>query len=534
MDALSGTSTPNHARRAGLKPRFTPPHLTKFNLLVLCAVACFVSCSQEDGGTALPPGEHPMEFTAAGIALSVETKATTDNDWQGVDKVAVLVDGEVKPYDVQASDADSYQTATLTSQDPFYWQNTNPIQVSAWWPYTDGSTTMPAVVVQEDQSDRSNYDASDYIGATGTVQFSGSHALTFAHRTAKVVVKPLQKGNDMTDDELEGATIALVGVSTGDAEGATVTPYTDATTGDRLALLPAQTIGAGEAFILVTIGSNVYSYKPEAAMELKAGYQYTYTITVNKTGLGVSNAAISGWDNTTPAIGGEALPEDPTTLTDATVASGKLQGTGTEQDPYRIASAADLLCYFENSRTYAAGYALLETDIKIKTTSGWEPIDLDGIFDGGGHTISGTMTVNMSNGGYAALFEAVYGTVRNLIANVDITASGRSSGSNSYCGGIAAQLSYGGTIENCENHGDIDASDTSATANNYAGGIAGCVLRGKISGCTNTGTIKGGSAQNIYVGGIVGYAHSSTLSENIYGEGNPATEAGLNEYPASM
>ena len=225
----------------------------------------------------MPPGEHPMEFTAAGIALSVETKATTDNDWQGVDKVAVLVDGEVKPYDVQASDADSYQTATLTSQDPFYWQNTNPIQVSAWWPYTDGSTTMPAVVVQEDQSDRSNYDASDYIGAAGTVQFSGSHALTFAHRTAKVVVKPLQKGNDMTDDELEGATIALVGVSTGDAEGATVTPYTDATTGDRLALLPAQTIGAGEAFILVTIGSNVYSYKPEAAMELKAGYQYTYT-----------------------------------------------------------------------------------------------------------------------------------------------------------------------------------------------------------------------------------------------------------------
>ncbi len=50
-----------------------------------------------------------MTFTTAGIALNVETKATTDNNWQGVQTVAVLVDGEMKPYTVNSSG--DYQTA---------------------------------------------------------------------------------------------------------------------------------------------------------------------------------------------------------------------------------------------------------------------------------------------------------------------------------------------------------------------------------------------------------------------------------------
>ena len=46
-----------------------------------------------------------MTFTATGISLSVEqTRATTDNDWEGVAQVAVQVDGEVKLYGVQASE----------------------------------------------------------------------------------------------------------------------------------------------------------------------------------------------------------------------------------------------------------------------------------------------------------------------------------------------------------------------------------------------------------------------------------------------
>ena len=116
------------------------------NLPFLASILLLAACSKDDNGAQpLPEGEYPMTFTAAGIALSVDTKATTDNNWQGVDQVAIQVDGAVKPYDVEASG--DYTTATLSSDDPFYWQSTDPIEVSAWWPYAE---TMPDVVVQAD------------------------------------------------------------------------------------------------------------------------------------------------------------------------------------------------------------------------------------------------------------------------------------------------------------------------------------------------------------------------------------------------
>ena len=39
-------------------------------------------------------------------------------------------------------------SATLTSTDPYYWTNHNDITVTAWWPYTAGETTPPAVKVK--------------------------------------------------------------------------------------------------------------------------------------------------------------------------------------------------------------------------------------------------------------------------------------------------------------------------------------------------------------------------------------------------
>ncbi len=212
-------------------------------------------------------------------------------------------------------------------------------------------------------------------------------------------------------------------------------------------------------------------------------------------------------------------------LTDTTVASASLQGSGTDADPYLIQSAADLLCYMDSYTYYGHDtYARLCTDIKMDC-SDWIPASLYGTFDGDNHTISGTMAVNISaTNSYAALFGSVGGTVRNLIMKVDITASG-SSDTNIYCGGIAAYLSSG-TIENCENYGDIDASDTSADMI-CAGGIAARAQGREISGCTNRGTITGGSGETVRVGGIVGYGSGGTfLSKNHYEGGNPATEAG--------
>ena len=213
----------------------------------------------------------------------------------------------------------------------------------------------------------------------------------------------------------------------------------------------------------------------------------------------------------------------PNVLSDYTIASTSLQGSGTDTDPYRITSGADLLCYL----TYGLGYtdsekhARLETDIEITRTN-WDPTYLEGTFDGGNHTISGTLTGNIS--GMFGLFSYIGGTVCNLIMDVDMTVTGN--GAYIRVGSIAGAL-LGGTIESCTNDGDIDASDTTGELTNYTGGIVGEANGGSIERCTNAGSVTGGKGGEVFVGGIAGYAQSGAILENnVLDEDSPTTEVG--------
>ena len=128
-----------------------PLHILSAATVLLFAAT---ACTQDDlGGGTLPEGEYPLVIRATGlqaVATPASTRAIVDGDWQGVQTVALSVGGTVKEYDVTASDADGYKTATLSSDtDPFWWTSREDITVSAWWPY---GTTMPDVVVKADQS----------------------------------------------------------------------------------------------------------------------------------------------------------------------------------------------------------------------------------------------------------------------------------------------------------------------------------------------------------------------------------------------
>ena len=467
---------------------FTPPILRKFNLLPLLALLS-IACTQDDNGAQpLPDGQYPMTFTTAGITLSVETKATTDNNWEGVQTVAVLVGDEMKPYTVNPSS--DYQTATLTSDDPFYWQNTAPIQVSAWWPYTEGSTDMPAVVVQTDQSSETNFQQSDYISAENQqVELGGTKALQFSHRTAKVVVNPLEAGEGMTDTDLAGATIALIGVTTGnEADGNTVTPYQNS-----IALLPPQTIQANEPFIKVTLGGTTYSYKPDEAINLQAGYQYVFTITVNKTGLSGSNATFKDWGMGKEITGEAELVIDFTLANDGS---------------YIVYTAAGLLAWAAEAQQDLSLGCTLADDIDMSGQA-WTPIGnastnmtpaYTGTFDGAGHTIRNLSTTS----DYAGLFGGIRGgSVKNLtLENPQISGS-------QDAGGIVATISYNSnTIENCHVEG---GSVTGGFATGAIAGSAGGTLRAcsassvKVSGNGYSG--MGGA------GGIVGW---NSYGTNLY------------------
>ncbi len=207
-------------------------------------------------------------------------------------------------------------------------------------------------------------------------------------------------------------------------------------------------------------------------------------------------------------------------LTDATVASASLAGTGTKDDPYLITSAADFKRYM-NDNTYRYGkYALLNTDIQI-ITDNWTPMDLytGATFDGGGHTISGEIKHEGGESGdvYAGVFRDVTSdcTICNLevSANISVTATGTAT-SYIYAGGIAAMLSQEGAITGCTYSGTLTVTGTSQL-NLGIGGIAGC-SDGTISGCTFSGTIDatGASGKGKYVGGIAGENHGTSDDTN--------------------
>lgn len=285
----------------------------------LTAAACTQDELSGGKGETLPEGKYPMTFatTVEGVTA---TRATTDNSWAGGEEVAVQV-GTANPKKYTAATGGKLSAAT--GVEPFYWESTSDINVSAWYPY---SATKPGTFsVQADQSGQSGtdgYQASDLIyAASQKVTYSGSKELKFNHLPVKVVVN-LKAGTGVTANEVTSASVTIINqsltsgaitegtntadwsvgqVTSGDVgiTPKTVTPAaTDCQKSVQALLVPRQMKGV--SFIKVTAGGNDYYYTPtnETDANLQAGQQYTYTITVTKNGLTVTASGAAEWTGT--------------------------------------------------------------------------------------------------------------------------------------------------------------------------------------------------------------------------------------------
>ena len=457
-----------------------PLHILSAATVLLFAAT---ACTQDDlGGSTLPEGEYPLVIRATGlqaVATPASTRATVDGDWQGVQTVALSVGGTVKEYDVTASDADSYKTATLSSDtDPFWWTSRADITVSAWWPYnaTDMGT-MPAVVVAADQSTQTAFQGSDFISAKAqTVQFDNP-TLEFSHRTARITVH-LKPGAGIPS--VSGADVSVTGLGTDNGNPATIRTYEAG--GDTYEALTApQTVKANTPFIQVDLGGGNFYFRPQNDVVLEAGNRYTYTVKVNATGLTLEGCTIGGWE---PGQGESGAAEDLGYIYDNTTKT------------YTVYNADGLLAWNEAAQSDLSINCTLTADIDL-TDETWTPIGsgfgpdngYQGTFDGQGHSITGlTITTNTTDGENAALFDGIGsdGTVKNLQVEVNYTVQ-----QNGAAGGIA-YANYG-TITACSVKGDITANSGDV------GGIAVSNLdTGIITACWYNGQLK---ERNI--GGIV-------------------------------
>ena len=437
-------------------------------------VLSLAACTQDEAGF-LPEGAEgtPIVFTATGLnpaaIATAGTRAPVDGNWEGVQSVAVLMDGTVKAYDVTPSTVDN-TSATLTSTDPYYWTNHNDITVTAWWPYTAGETTPPAVKVKANQSAQKDFDGSDLIVADGQTVTYGSPTLRFTHRTARVTV--------VLTDYTEGlASVQLTGLSTENDNPDKITPY-DKGSNTYIALVAPQSVEAGTTFITCTFtNGKVFVYKMKNATDWQAGGEYTYTVSL---------------------------------------AAAKDLGYTIESDgSYTVTSADGLMNIAKLVNGGKSDINItLDTDIDL-TGKDWTPIGTDydnsykGTFDGGGHTITGlTFTTNDE---YAGLFGWLNraGTVKNVVMEgVQITSN------QIYGGSIGGVVGSGwGTIENCSVSGSVSGTV-------YVGGVVGVQIGGSITGCSSSATVKG----MVDVGGVAGQTNSSATLTACYATGNVIIE----------
>lgn len=432
-----------------------PLHILSAATVLLFAAT---ACTQDDlGSGTLPEGEYPLVINATGlqaVATPASTRATVDGDWQGVQTVALSVGGTVKEYDVTASDADGYKTATLSSDtDPFWWTSREDITVSAWWPYnaTDMGT-MPAVVVAADQSTQTAFQGSDFISAKAqTVQFDNP-TLEFSHRTARITVH-LKPGAGIPS--VSGADVYVTGLGTDNGNPATIRTYEAG--GDTYEALTApQTVKANTPFIQVDLGGGTYYFRPQSAVVLEAGSRYTYTVNVNATGLTLEGCTIGGWTDG----GGE---------------SGTAEDLGyfiQDDGSYTVYTANGLLAWNEAAQSDLSLNCTLTENINL-TGKEWTPVGnsfqtYNGTFDGQGYSITGLNASSLFGGiGESA-------TVKNLqLVDVKLNESGGATA------GIVAN-NYG-TIMACSMTGEISAySYTSGIANINLGTIVACWFSGTL------------------------------------------------------
>ena len=431
------------------------------------------ACTQDEAGFLQEGAEGtPIVFTATGLnpaaTAIANTRSTVDGDWEGVQSVAVLMDGTVKAYDVTLTTADP-ASATLTSTDPHYWTNRKDITVTAWWPYTAGETTPSAVKVKANQSARKDFEGSDLIVADGQTVTYGSPTLRFTHRTARVTI--------VLTDYTEGlASVRLTGLSTEGGNPAEITPY-DKGSNTYTALVAPQSVVAGTAFITCTFtNGKTFVYKMKNATDWQAGGEYTYTVSLTAA-------------------------KDP---------GYTIEGNGS----YTVTSADGLMHVADLVNGGKTDINItLDKNIDL-TGKDWTPIGTSfdnsytGTFDGGGHTITGlTVTTNDEYAGlfgYLGNFGNAAGTVKNVVMDgIQITCNHRLG----YAGGVAG-FSWG-TIENCSVSGSISGTVS-------VGGVVGAQRDRSITGCSSSATVKG----TLNVGGVAGQTSFGATLTACYATGN--------------
>ena len=263
-------------------------------LLQAALLLLLASCNQEETGdvTPLPDGKYPLQLTAE--LAQPQTRSGGKDTWTGGEEIGVLLDGmtDAKKYVMDASG----KAEPADAENTIYWQDPTKTRVTAW---------TPNVSNVDISNQRDGYADFDLLYATARGRYDQEINLRFNHRMAKVEVT-LAAGDDITEEELDGATVKIYGVwevkfidgsvNPKKSTYGEIKPYHDGATKKFEAVMAPQNT-TGKVLIEIGIGGKTFTYTPDtdAVGKLEAGKRYAYTITVKASGIDVQAVTGGTW-----------------------------------------------------------------------------------------------------------------------------------------------------------------------------------------------------------------------------------------------
>lgn len=287
---------------------------SKYLYLGMAALA-FAACSNEE-----VINDGPVAAQVSAGIEGVQTRAAGTN-WDSNDQIGISCSGGKTTYTNVLYTVSDVSSGSFASDAPIYFQDLEEVTFSAYYPYAAAGGTIEKTITATDQEAEAQKKI-DYMFASGAkaskaspeVKFTneGDTDARFTHRMSQLSFTFNQgadtKLTDMTDFTISGlkmegtfntenGTASVTGTAQAEDLKITETPSASNTYTRSLILFPQQVVN-GKFNLSLTLGGETYKTElsvPNGGTDLTAGNKYTYTITVKKTEIVVSQSSIEGW-----------------------------------------------------------------------------------------------------------------------------------------------------------------------------------------------------------------------------------------------